>query len=676
MALRSSAAGADCRHCIEYGPFSAPIAGTYHFALEYELLEGGIVAGLLSQDKRRWLRSSSREDAVGDRRTLVFSAALRRGQTCWLTLSNNHEPGGVSRFVVTNLGASVEPRDLVAMLVTSIRFSTVRAPYWRGQEITDAGDGVRLPLEIWRTGDSRDSTRIERTADGLAVNTDPRRWSYALEAGPIRAVARGTHSFTLTYDLAEGGISLGVLDRDKSRWLRPPFADAAPSGHQTLTTTVDLKKGQLFWLIVANSHPQGGHPSGFVLRALASTVEPMSWRSWQTKAIGRWRKDVADRIDDGFARLRGRLAGLVRRVSAPTIGAASGARRLVNRVRVGIVRNSPEYAAMRTSLQTLEREHRAVVAQVSRLERPVSPAQAVARSPARPAPSERLRRFSLMAREHWDELKGYPEFQNISMNIDGLLSSVAYYAESRSARSTHRITFITSNMKSARAGRRKARRSFAVASPSAASRGWTPGTSTSGAWFMPLAPAADDFQYVRLGFRRSSVVRVDRRAPRGFSVTAETANAGVDDARPLRRLQRLVRTLIGGNRRFRESAAPEPHPVFSRFADYEGWAEPGFERGFYGINIRDWLYLGQSKKVCRQDRRAVHVGHPSIDEEYFEWIALLAAISAARGRFCMAELGAGWGRWMASAAVLCRQKGIEFSLFRSASRPSRRTSTG
>ena len=151
-------------------------------------------------------------------------------------------------------------------------------------------------------------------------------------------------------------------------------------------------------------------------------------------------------------------------------------------------------------------------------------------------------------------------------------------------------------------------------------------------------------------------------------MTAEAANAGVDDARPLRRLQRLVRTLIGGNRRFRESAAPEPHTVFSRFASYEGWAEPGFERGFYGINIRDWLYLGQSKGFT--DRRAVHVGHPSVDEEYFEWIALLGAISAARGRFCMAELGAGWGRWMASAAVLCRQKGIEFSLIGVEAEPS------
>ncbi len=101
---------------------------------------------------------------------------------------------------------------------------------------------------------------------------------------------------------------------------------------------------------------------------------------------------------------------------------------------------------------------------------------------------------------------------------------------------------------------------------------------------------------------------------------------------------------------------------------YVGWAEPGFERGIYGVNIRDWLYTGESKGYV--DRRPVHNEHPPIDEEYFEWIALLATITKARGRFCMAEIGAGWGRWMASAAVLCRQKGVEFSLIGVEAEPS------
>jgi FkbM family methyltransferase len=116
------------------------------------------------------------------------------------------------------------------------------------------------------------------------------------------------------------------------------------------------------------------------------------------------------------------------------------------------------------------------------------------------------------------------------------------------------------------------------------------------------------------------------------------------------------------------AAAPRSHRVFSKFAPYEGWAEPGFERGFYGVNIRDWLYLGHSKGL--DDRRAVYPAHPPVDEEYFEWIALLTTVAEAQGRFCMAELGAGWGRWMAAAAMLCRQKALPFSLIGVEAEPS------
>jgi FkbM family methyltransferase len=110
------------------------------------------------------------------------------------------------------------------------------------------------------------------------------------------------------------------------------------------------------------------------------------------------------------------------------------------------------------------------------------------------------------------------------------------------------------------------------------------------------------------------------------------------------------------------------HGVFDKFGHYDGWAEPGFERWFYGVNVRDWLLTGQSKGL--HDRREVHIEHPPVNEEYFEWIALLAAILAARGRFCMAELGAGWGRWMVTAAVLCRQRGLPVRLIGVEAEPS------
>jgi FkbM family methyltransferase len=111
------------------------------------------------------------------------------------------------------------------------------------------------------------------------------------------------------------------------------------------------------------------------------------------------------------------------------------------------------------------------------------------------------------------------------------------------------------------------------------------------------------------------------------------------------------------------------HRIFQQFATFDGWAEPGFERGFYGVHIRDWLFAGTSKGLT--DRRQVHIDHPPLDEEYFEWIALLATLAYARGRFCIAELGAGWGRWITSAAVLSRQKNLDCTLIGVEAEPSR-----
>src|SRR4051794_37676618 len=97
----------------------------------------------------------------------------------------------------------------------------------------------------------------------------------------------------------------------------------------------------------------------------------------------------------------------------------------------------------------------------------------------------------------------------------------------------------------------------------------------------------------------------------------------------------------------RRPKTPAGHTIFERFSAYDGWAEPGFERGFYGTNTRDWLYTGESKGLA--DRRRVVAPHPGVDEEYFEWIALMSVIATARDGVCFAEIGAGWGRWMVAA---------------------------
>ena len=101
------------------------------------------------------------------------------------------------------------------------------------------------------------------------------------------------------------------------------------------------------------------------------------------------------------------------------------------------------------------------------------------------------------------------------------------------------------------------------------------------------------------------------------------------------------------------------HPLFRRFAAYEGWAEPGFERSYFGANFRDWLFTGEPKGLAG---RQVRIGFPPVSDEYFEWIALAGAVATAVERFRMCELGAGWGRWSVYAAMLCRQREIPFTL--------------
>jgi FkbM family methyltransferase len=49
---------------------------------------------------------------------------------------------------------------------------------------------------------------------------------------------------------------------------------------------------------------------------------------------------------------------------------------------------------------------------------------------------------------------------------------------------------------------------------------------------------------------------------------------------------------------------------------------------------------------------------PTPSEDYFEWIDLLEAVSAAEDRFTMLDLGAGFGRWGIRAALAAKQRGL------------------
>ena len=94
------------------------------------------------------------------------------------------------------------------------------------------------------------------------------------------------------------------------------------------------------------------------------------------------------------------------------------------------------------------------------------------------------------------------------------------------------------------------------------------------------------------------------------------------------------------------------HPIFDSFKAYVGPADPSFTVGFLGDVLRDEIEMEDT------DRSAVRrPSEPVVNEEYFEWIDLLSAVKEAGPVFTMLELGAGYGRWSARAAMAARQLG-------------------
>jgi FkbM family methyltransferase len=106
-----------------------------------------------------------------------------------------------------------------------------------------------------------------------------------------------------------------------------------------------------------------------------------------------------------------------------------------------------------------------------------------------------------------------------------------------------------------------------------------------------------------------------------------------------------------------ERIKPRHHPAFDALAVYAGEAEPGFEIDFLGIRTRCEFSAGPIITAMPV--------HTPVDphEDYLEWIDLLESIMAARDRYTMMELGAGYGRWsVRAAAALGQLRGLPFHL--------------
>lgn len=96
------------------------------------------------------------------------------------------------------------------------------------------------------------------------------------------------------------------------------------------------------------------------------------------------------------------------------------------------------------------------------------------------------------------------------------------------------------------------------------------------------------------------------------------------------------------------------HPIFDHFRRTKSVGTGRHVFDFLGV-ATDVKYKKAWKHHALQEGTSKTPQLPSVNEHYFDWIALLSTVLSARRIFRMAELGAGWGPWLVRGAFACRQ---------------------
>lgn len=94
-------------------------------------------------------------------------------------------------------------------------------------------------------------------------------------------------------------------------------------------------------------------------------------------------------------------------------------------------------------------------------------------------------------------------------------------------------------------------------------------------------------------------------------------------------------------------------PLFERWDGIIELSGSGLVAEYPGVLRRDTFITGGAWEATWSG--AGSTAPPGIDDELFEWIDVLEAVLSADRRFCMVELGAGFGRWLVRAAVAARR---------------------
>jgi FkbM family methyltransferase len=107
---------------------------------------------------------------------------------------------------------------------------------------------------------------------------------------------------------------------------------------------------------------------------------------------------------------------------------------------------------------------------------------------------------------------------------------------------------------------------------------------------------------------------------------------------------------------------PDEHPTFSLFNRWKGRVPAGFSTNFLGqmIDVEFLRGHGWATPDTTVDReiQSIHC----FGDELFEWMWVLEAVLEAKKSFTMIELGAGFGRWLMSAACAAKTRRPDLKL--------------
>ena len=101
-----------------------------------------------------------------------------------------------------------------------------------------------------------------------------------------------------------------------------------------------------------------------------------------------------------------------------------------------------------------------------------------------------------------------------------------------------------------------------------------------------------------------------------------------------------------------ETQGGRHHPAFARFPIFNGEVPGGFQLEDFLGSISRLEFRGVTP---RAEPTFVQSQYPPFGDDYFEWIAILESVIAARSSYTMFELGAGFGRWAVTAAMAAKR---------------------